>query len=239
MTALTLASSASSVLVAADLAAEGVELLEDLVALQVGELAELEPDHRLGLGLGHAVDVGQARVPAGARRTPSSPMARFRSAAATSMFCKPDLRLGPARRTAADGDHLVERRDGDELAFEDVAAALRLAEQVLRPPADHLDPVVQELLHHLLEGQELRPAVHQGQQADAHRLLQRAVLVELVEDQVRVGVALQLDDEPDRLAGPGRRLVADAGDVLDPLVLDQLADVGGELVPRDLVRAPP
>ena len=77
--------------------------------------------------------------------------------------------------------------DGDELAFEDVPAPLGLAEQVLRPPADDLDPVVQELLHHLLERQALRPAVHQGQHDDADRLLQRRELVELVEDQVRVG----------------------------------------------------
>ena len=93
---------------------------------------------------------------------------------------------------AADADHLVQRRDGDELAFEDVAAPLGLAQQVLGPPADHLDAVAQELLQHLLERQRPRPAVDQGQQDDADRLLQRRELVELVEDQVRVGVALEV-----------------------------------------------
>ena len=38
------------------------------------------------------------------------------------------------------------RRDGDELPFEDVPAPLGLAQQVLGPPADDLDAVVEELL---------------------------------------------------------------------------------------------
>ena len=62
---------------------------------------------------------------------------------------------GPASRTLAsarlgelpaDADHLVQRRNGDELAFEDVAAPLGLAQQVLGAPADHLDAMAQELL---------------------------------------------------------------------------------------------
>ena len=126
------------------------------------------------------------------------------------MTARPTLRalqtllgLGPARRRAADRDHLIERRDGDELAFEDVARLLGLAQQVLRAAADDLDAVAQELLEHLLEGQRARPAIHQGQQDDADRLLQRRELVELVEHELRVGVALEVDDDADRLAVAG------------------------------------
>ena len=134
-------------------------------------------------------------------------------------------------------DHLVEGRDGDQLAFEHVAAALGLAEQVFRPPADDPDPVLQVLLHHRLERQRLRPAVDQGQHDDADRPLQRRELVELIQNQVRVGVALQVDDEPDRLAVAGARFVPHRGDALDPLVLDQLADLLGQPVAGLLVRA--
>ena len=49
-------------LVAADLLAELRVLLEDLVALQGGELAELQPDDGLGLGLGHVVLGGAAEL---------------------------------------------------------------------------------------------------------------------------------------------------------------------------------
>ena len=90
-------------------------------------------------------------------------------------------RLGGA---AANVDDLVQRRDGDQLPFQDVRAPLGLAQQILRPPADDLDAVAQELLEHLLERQHLRPAVDQGQQDDADGLLQGRELVELVEHQV-------------------------------------------------------
>ena len=122
-------------------------------------------------------------------------------------------------------DHLVERRDGDQLAFEDVAAPLGLAQQELGAPADDLHAVPEEFLHHLLERQDSRPAVHQGQQDDADRLLQRRELIELVEDQMRVGVALEVDHEAHRLALAGARFVADVADALDALVLDQFADL--------------
>src|SRR5262249_49416272 len=115
---------------------------------------------------------------------------------------------------------------------EDVAAALRLPEQVFRPPPDHLDPVLQELLHHLLELEHPRPALDQGQEDNAHRLLERRVLVELVEHQVRVDVFFQVDDDPDRLAPWRGPFVGALVDALDPFVLAQLADLLRQPVPR-------
>ena len=53
-------------------------------------------------------------------------------------------------------------------------------------------------------------------------VLQRRELVELVEHDVRVGVALQLDDDPHRLLQIA--LVADVGDALDAVFVDQLGD---------------
>ncbi len=224
MTARMLRSLRQQLFVADDLAAQPVVFLEDFVAFQGGQLAELQADHRVGLGFGHAVD-GPGRRSRFCRAAKcSAPRARSSTAAATSRFCKRYLGLGPARRTAANADHLVQRRNGDQLAFEDVAAPLGLAQQVLGPPADDLHAVAQEFLQHLLERQRPRPAVDQGQQDDADRLLQRRELVELVEHQLRVGVAFEVEDEPDRLAAAGAGFVADFADALDPLVLDQLAD---------------
>ena len=165
----------------------------------------------------------------------SSPSARLEHGGADRQALQALLGLRAARRLAADADHLVQRRDGDELAFEDVAAPLGLAQQVLGAPADHLDAMPQELLDHLLDRQVARPAVHQGQQDDAHRLLQRRQSVELIEDELRVGVALQVDDEPHRLAGALAALVLDVVDALDALVLDQLADGLGQADARLLV----
>ena len=101
---------------------------------------------------------------------------------------------------------------------------LGFAQQILRPPADDLDAVAQEFFQHLLERQRPRPAIDQGQQDDADGLLQRRKLVELIEHQVRVGVAFDIADEPDRLAVAGTRFVADGADALDAFILDKIAN---------------
>ena len=64
----------------------------------------------------------------------------------------------------------------------------------------------------------------------------RRELVELVEHELRIGVALDVEDQADRLAAAGAALVADAADALDALVLDQFADDLGQAVARLLIR---
>ena len=100
--------------VAEDLGAELVVLLEDLVALQGGELAELQTHDRLGLGLAHAVDVLGAdfALQGGEVGVAEGP---FQDGGGDFQVLQARLRLGPARRRPADLDHLVQRRDGDEL----------------------------------------------------------------------------------------------------------------------------
>src|SRR5262249_32209099 len=139
-----------------------------------------------------------------------------------------DLGLVAAGGLAAGADDLVQRRDGDELALQDVRAALGLAQLVLSAAADDLAAVAQVLLEHALEAEDLRPAVDQGQQDDAGGRLQGGELVELVEDQVGVGAALEVEDQADGLAVAGAGLVAQLADVLDALLLDQVGDGLGE-----------
>src|SRR5262249_8557528 len=118
----------------------------------------------------------------------------------------------------------------------DVTPPLGLAQQILGPAADDLDAMPQKLLQHLLETERSRPAVHQGQQNDAHRLLQRRELIQLIQHQLGVGVALDVGDEAHGLAAAGTTFVADGSDALDTLVLDQLANGLGQAVARLLER---
>ncbi len=80
--------------------------------------------------------------------------------------------------------------------------------------------MAQEFLQHLLDRQRARPAVHQGQKNDTDGLLQRRELVKLVQHQLGVGIALDVDDEPNRLAGPFAGFVANGGDALDAFIFD-------------------
>ncbi len=106
--------------------------------------------------------------------------------------------------------------------FDRVLPLPGLGQQELRAAADDRHPVPEELLEHLLERQHPRLAVDQRQEDDRERVLQRRELVELVEHDVRIGVALQLDDQPHRLLQVA--LVAHAGDARDPALVDQRGD---------------
>ena len=71
-----------------------------------------------------------------------------------------------------------------------------------------------------LMDKQLRPAVVDGEHVDRERRFQRGVLVEVVDDDLRDGLALEFDDD----AGVLVRLVAHGGDVGDDLRVDQFRD---------------
>src|SRR5439155_17721432 len=221
---------AQKLLVTLDLSAQLVVFLEDFVALQGRQLLKLQTHDRLGLGLGHAITVQGAQLPleGGKVIVPQCPAHDGRS---HRQVLQALLRFSPARRLPADSDHFIQGGNRDELPFEDVGAPLGFAEKVLGPPADNLHPVPDEFLDHLLEGEGPRPAVHQCQQDDAHRLLQRRKLIELIEDQLRIGFTLDVDDEADRLAPASAALVADRANSLNSLFFDERADGLMQAVP--------
>src|SRR5712664_1185052 len=113
-----------------------------------------------------------------------------------------------------------------------MAAALRFAQQEFCAAANHLHAVPQEFLHHLLERQSPRPAIYECQENDADRALQRRKLVELIQYQSGISIALQVYDEADRLTIAGARFIADRGNPLDALVANQFADLFVEAVAR-------
>ena len=147
---------------------------------------------------------------------------------------------------ADDLDDLVEVVQRDELALEDVDLALEPRELVLRPPDDDLALVVDVVAQDLAQAERLRHAVDERDHVHAERRLHRGLLVELVEDDVRVGVALELDDEAHAaLVGvvldvrdAGELLVGDqVGDLLDEAAVAALLDHEGQLGDDDRLLA--
>ena len=94
-------------------------------------------------------------------------------------------------------------------------------EAELGPAADDLDLVLDVGLQRLHEVERAGDAVDEGHRVDREVRLQRRVLVEVVEDDERRRVLLQLDDEAGLALG---RLVVDVGDALDLAGLHQLGD---------------
>ena len=168
-------------------------LLLDLVGLERGEPLEAEVENRLRLDARELeVSISPSRAASGSR----------------------DARMSV--------DHLVELADRDEEALQDVQARLALAELVLCPADHHVALVVDVVLDHRQQAERARHVVDERHHVHAEGVLERRVLVEVVEHDLGNGVALQLDDQPDAgLVG----LVPKIGDLLDALVVDLLRDL--------------
>ncbi len=136
--------------------------------------------------------------------------------------------VGPTDRR----DDEVQHVDGAQQSFDDVRTGLGLAKSELGPSGHHLHlvgDVVRQCLGHV---ERTRHPVDEGQHVDCERGLQRRVLVELVEHDVRVGVALQSDHET-RLAA--RRVVLHRGHAFEVARLYEVIDLLFDRLHRDLV----
>ena len=118
-------------------------------------------------------------------------------------------------------DHLIERLERDLESLEDVGARLGLPELELGPAGHHDLAVVEIMREQLREGQHARDAVDEREHDRAERRLELGVLVQLVEDNLRVHVAAELDDHAHPLPVAFVPQVAHAVELLLP---DQLGD---------------
>ena len=125
------------------------------------------------------------------------------------------------RRRLDQRDELVDVGQRHREPFQHVAASARLAQLEHRAPRDHFAPMRQERVEHLLQVQHARLAVDQRHHVDAERVLQLRLLVQVVQHDIRLLVALQLED--DAHAGLVR-FIADVGDAFDPLFVDHFGD---------------
>ena len=128
-----------------------------------------------------------------------------------------DVRRGADRR-----DDRVEVVERDLEALEDVRPIASLGEVELGAAADDLAAVVDVVLEDGLQRQRLRLPVDEREHVHVERRLQRGVLEQVVQHLVGVGVALDLDVHAHAVA---IRLVAQVGDAVDLLVLDQVGDL--------------
>ncbi len=126
---------------------------------------------------------------------------------------------------------MVER---DLVAEEDVLAVAGLAEEEGCAAADDFDAVVEEGADGCVEWEFLGLAVVDGQEDHGEGLLHLGVLVELIEDDLVLGAALEADVDAHAVAVG---LVAEfvAGDVGDDAFVDEFGDALDELGLVDLI----
>ena len=121
-------------------------------------------------------------------------------------------------------------------------AGFGLAQVVLQPARDDLPLVLEVVVEQVAQAERLRHAVDERDRVVAERRLQRRVLVELVQRDLRDRVALQvhLDPHP-RLVGEvlevgdlgDRPFLDEVGDLLDHAFVAALANAVGQLVDHD------
>ena len=102
-----------------------------------------------------------------------------------------------------------------------MGAVFGLTEAETGTAGDDIAAVLDEAFEQLADVHLLRATLVEGEQDDAERVLEVGVLIELVDDDLRVLVALELDDHARVLVG----LVAEVGDLIQHLVGAQLGDV--------------
>src|SRR5581483_6844584 len=129
------------------------------------------------------------------------------------------LRVG---RAADQGNDRVEIVERDQVALEDVDLALETAQLVLAAARDDLALEVEVVREQLEQRQRLRHAVDERDGVHTERRLQRRVLEQLVERDLRNRIALQLD--LDAHAG-AVRVILQVGDLGEHLLVDELGDL--------------
>lgn len=194
---------------------EGVVFALDAVALEARELVEAEIENMGDLFFGEAVF---AIDDAGSTADEDADLL--------------DRLLGPTERhelefgflavfgIADDFDERIEVGEGDKVAFELFASAFGLVEEVAGAAQDDFAAVVDKAGDGFLEGQELGLAAVDGQHVDAEEGFQRGVLVEVVDDDLRVAVALEFDND----AGVLGTFVADIADAWEDFFGDEAGD---------------
>ena len=112
--------------------------------------------------------------------------------------------------------------ESHQVALKDMRAGPGLLKVEAGAAGDDVDLVVDVVLQHLAQAQAFGNAVDERQVVGAKGRLQRGVLVQVVEHDLRDDALLEFDDQTDTLLVG---LIAHIRDALDALVVDELGDL--------------
>ena len=116
----------------------------------------------------------------------------------------------------ADGrDDFIDVVERDDESFEDVSPGLCFGEVESRSSCDYGFLMLEVLFEDLPEVEYPRFSVDERQHDHAERSLKSGVLVQSVQDDIRIDIFLELDDDPGSFSVG---LVSDSRDAFDPLV---------------------
>ena len=129
--------------------------------------------------------------------------------------------------------HLVDVIASDDQTFEDVGTLLRLLQVKLCTTDGNIMTMLHEVLHALLQGEQARTTIHQGDAVDRERTLQCSHLEELVQEHIGIGITLHIHYDTHTLA---TRLIVHIGNAIYLAFLGEVGDSHDELLLVDTVR---
>ena len=129
------------------------------------------------------------------------------------------LRIGDGLVGTDDADDLVDVLDGDHLTLENVSAGKCPIKVELHAAFDDGLLVRDIVVQNFRQGKALRLSVDKRDHIDGKRILQLGVFIELIEDDLTVGIAAVVDDN---LHTGAAGFVSDVRDTLDTLFLDKI-----------------
>ena len=206
-----------------DLRLDFLQFIEDLLPLHARQALELEFDDRLGLAF-REIERQRIRFDAGTQEAGVVDL-DFAGQAALGLLGR--------RRGANQGDDFIDALQRLEEPQQDVLPVPRLAQQVIRAPADDVLTMGDEEIEIFEQPEFARAAIHDREQDHARPLLQVGVLVQVVQDDFRRLAALQFEHDPHAVAVA---LVPDVADALDLLLIDEIGGLLDEPRLVDLVR---
>ena len=110
----------------------------------------------------------------------------------------------------------------DYKAFQDVRLLLNFAELILRTPRHDLVPMVDKMNDCVFQCQCLWSSMDKSYQICSKRLLASRVLVELVFNNLGLGIFFQFNDDPHTIP---ITLITQIADILDPLISHQFSNL--------------
>ena len=130
-------------------------------------------------------------------------------------------------------NYLVNIVAGLYQSLQDMCTLLRLLQVELGTADGDVMTMLNEVLDALTQAQQAWTPAHQCDAVHGERTLQRRHLEELVEDDIRIGITLHVDDNPHPLAA---RFIVYIRDTLDFSFLYQIGNVFNKLLLVDSIR---
>ena len=146
---------------------------------------------------------------------------------------KSALCIGRCLTLLDDLHYFVDVVAGNDVALQNVSPLFSLAEVVLRAADGNIVTMGDEIADEVLQGEQLRTPLNQGDAVHAETRLHRCHLEELVQNDTGVSIALQVNHDTHAFAVA---LVVDVADAVYLLLAHQLCNVFNQLLLVDAVR---